>query len=160
MENIRIKTKITAITLLIVLITSSILLLTNISVQAQGSGGVEEGGSIPLPAGVTPSFEVNTKAYLSFRPNPVGLNQEILVNMWLEPPTHVVRYHSDYKVIITNPSGVETEIHMPTYRGDSTAWFPWIVDQVGTWTIQFIFPGSYFLMHPISSSIRTSFCFK
>ena len=144
MRKILNKTKLTSITLLIVLITSSIFVLTNISVQAQGAGGVEEGGSIPLPAGVTPSFEINTKAYLSFRPNPVGLNQEILVNMWLEPPTHVVRYHSDYKVIITNPSGVETEIHMPTYRGDSTAWFPWIVDQVGTWTIQFFFPGSYF----------------
>jgi len=144
MRKILNKTKLTSITLLIVLITSSILVLTNISVQAQGTGGVEEGGSIPLPAGVTPSFEVDTKAYLSFRPSPVGVNQEILVNMWLEPPTHVVRYHSDYQVIITNPSGQETEIHMPTYRGDSTAWFPYVVDQVGTWTIQFSFPGSYF----------------
>jgi len=138
------KTKMTAIIVTVLLITSTFMLMTNVPIQAQGTGGVEEGGSIPLPAGVTPSFQVDTKAYLSFRPNPVGVNQEILVNLWLEPPTHVVRYHSDYQVIITNPSGQETEIHLPTYRGDSTAWFPWIVDQVGTWTIQFIFPGSYF----------------
>ena len=39
------------------IITSSILVLTTISVQAQGTGGVEKGGSIPLPAGVTLSFE-------------------------------------------------------------------------------------------------------
>ena len=75
------------------MITSTFMLMTTVPIQAQGTGGVEEGGSIPLPAGVTPSFEVDTKAYLSFRPNPVGVNQEILVNMWLEPPTHVVRYH-------------------------------------------------------------------
>ncbi|MFC1487320.1 PQQ-binding-like beta-propeller repeat protein [Thermoproteota archaeon] len=137
------KTKLAAILIITLLVISTFLLLITISVQAQYTN-VQEGGSILLPAGVTPDFEVDTDAYLSFRPNPVGVNQEILVNMWLEPPIHVSRYHSEYNIIITNPSGAEVEITLPSYRGDSTGWFPYIMDQIGTWTIEFSFPGSYY----------------
>jgi hypothetical protein len=137
------KTKLTASIAIVLLITSAFMLVTT-PLFAQEGVEVSEGGSIPLPSGVTPDLEVDTDAYLSFRPSPVGVNQEILVNMWLEPPLHVVRYHSNYTVIITDPQGNENVITMNSYRGDSTAWFPYIVDKVGTWTIQFIFPGSYF----------------
>jgi hypothetical protein len=136
---------------LIFTIASVILLLVSafaimvIPLQAQGEyANMQEGGSIPLPAGVTPDFEVESQAYLSFRPNPVGVNQEILVNMWLEPPIHVSRWHSNFTVIITDPEENEKVVSLPSYRGDATGWFPWIVDKVGTWTIEFVFRGSYF----------------
>ena len=137
------KTKLTASIAIVLLMTSAFMLVTT-PLFAQEGVGVGDGGSIPLPSGVTPDFELDTHAFLSFRPNPVGVNQEILVNFWLEPPIHVVRYHSNYTVIITDPQGTEVVITTKSYRGDSTAWFPYIVDQVGTWTIQFVFPGSYF----------------
>jgi hypothetical protein len=137
------KTKLTASIAIVLLTISAFAIMINAPVQAQYTN-LQEGGSIPLPAGVTPDFEVDTKAWLSFRPSPVGVNQEIVVNMWLEPPIHVSRWHSNYTVIITDPQLTETVITTKSYRGDSTAWFPYIVDQVGTWTIQFIFPGDYF----------------
>jgi hypothetical protein len=135
------KSKIATITIVLLMISAFVLVTTPLFAQTDGS----DGGSIPLPSGVTPDFEVDTHAFLSFRPNPVGVDQEILVNFWLEPPIHVIRYHSNYKIIITDPEGTETVVQMASYRGDSTGWFPYIVDKVGTWTIQFIFPGSYFL---------------
>jgi len=137
------KTKLTASIAIILLMTSAFMLVTT-PLFAQEGMGVGDGGSQPLPPGVTPDFELDTHAFLSFRPNPVGVNQEILVNFWLEPPINVVRYHSNYTIVITDPEGIEVVIQMASYRGDSTGWFPYIVDKVGTWTIQFIFPGSYF----------------
>lgn len=146
--KIRNKNKLIATIAIFLLITSAFILVTS-PLLAQddgdhGGAGQGPGGSIPLPDGVTPDFEVDTHAFLSFRPNPVGVNQEILVNFWLEPPIHVARYHSTYNVIITDPTGTETTVTISSYRGDSTGWFPYIVNQIGTWSIEFVFPGSYF----------------
>jgi hypothetical protein len=137
--------KLTAIINIVLLMISAFMLVTTpLLAQQHGEPGVGDGGSIPLPSGVTPDFEVDTHAFLSFRPNPVGVDQEILVNFWLEPPIHVVRYHSNYTVVVTDPEGTEVVVQLASYRGDSTGWFPYVVDKVGTWSIQFIFPGSYF----------------
>jgi hypothetical protein len=135
------KTKLSAIFAIVLLMISAFVLVT---IPTLGQVGVGDGGSIPIPPGVTPSFEVDTHPFLSFRPNPVGVNQEILVNFWLEPPINVVRYHSNYTVVITDPEGTEVVVQLASYRGDSTGWFPYVVDKIGTWYIQFIFPGSYF----------------
>jgi hypothetical protein len=104
----------------------------------------EDGGSITLPDGVTPDTTVDTTAYLSFRPNPVGLGQTFLVNVWLTPATHVSRYLSDYVVIITKPDGTVENVTMDSYKADTTAYFEYEADQVGTWTLQFVFNGGYF----------------
>jgi hypothetical protein len=106
---------------------------------------LQEGGSIRLPAGVTPDLEYETIAHISFRPNPVGVNQPLLVNVWLQPPVHVSRYHTGYTVTLTKPDGTEIVVGpMDSFRGDTTTWFEWPMDQTGTWQIQFDFPGSYF----------------
>ena len=95
------------------------IMLTAIRVQAQSNlpAGVtpknlQEGGSIPLPAGVTPDLTLDTNPALSFRPNPVGVGQTILVNLWLHPPVHVSRYLKDYTVKITKPDGTTETIVM------------------------------------------------
>ena len=36
---------------------------------------VKDSGSQLLPSGVTPDVSIKARAYLSFRPNPVGLDQ-------------------------------------------------------------------------------------
>ncbi len=145
MKNLIDKTKITATIVMVLLITSAIMLMTNTPVQAQdGYTNMQEGGSIPLPAGVTPDLRVETVPYLSFRPTTIGINQIFLVNMWLTPPPHVARYYSDFKVTITKPSGEQHVVTMDSYRGDGTAWFEWIADEVGTWKLKLDFPGGYF----------------
>ncbi len=128
-------------TIALVLLMASVLLTVYTPVQAQEP---EQPVSGPLPAGVTPSVTVDVVAYLSFRPNPVGVGQTILVNFWVTPPLNPERFHPDYKVTITDPDGNEDVITMDSYCADATAWFEYVVDQVGTWTLKFDFAGTYF----------------
>jgi hypothetical protein len=138
------KTKLTATIAIFLLIASAFVVMINAPVQAQEYTNQQEGGSIPLPAGVTPDLTIITRAFLSFRPNPVGVDQVILVNLWLNPAAHVSRYFSDYKVTITDPDGNEEIKLVDSYRADTTAWFEYIPDQVGEWTLKFDFAGGYF----------------
>jgi hypothetical protein len=131
----------------ILLLISSSILLSSTSTEAQTTyTNQQEGGSIPGPlqSGVTADVQVETRAFLSFTPNPIGVNQELLVNIWLNPALHVSRYFKDYTVTITKPDGSTDVVKIDSYRADSTAWFPYIVDQIGTWTLKFDFLGGYF----------------
>jgi len=103
-----------------------------------------EGGSAPLPAGVTPSITLETLPFISFRPNPVGIGQPILVNLWMQPPIHVARYFKDFTVTLTMPDGTTDIVKTDSYRGDGTGWFEYVVNQVGTWKIKFAFIGAYY----------------
>ena len=136
------KTKTAAIFALIFLIAS--LSLPSIPIQAQLPE--QEGGSIPgpIPSGVTPDLLVDTIAFLSFRPTTVGVGQTFLVNMWLNPATHASRYFKDYEVTITKPDGTEDVITMDSFRADTTAYFEYVADQAGEWTLKFDFPGGLF----------------
>jgi len=140
------KTKLTATIAIVLLIASAFIVMINAPVQAQEYTNMQEGGSIPLPAGVTPDETFDTIAHLSFRPNPVGLYQPVLVNIWMQPPIHVTHYFEEaFLVTLTKPDGTEVEFGpMSSYQGDATAWFEYVVDQVGTWKIKFDFLGAYF----------------
>jgi hypothetical protein len=130
-------------TIVVILITS--MMLTILPANAQTTyTNKQDGGSVALPSGVTPDVTVETTAYLSFRPNPVGKDQTFLVNMWLTPATHASRYLSDYKVTITKPDGTQDVITLDSYKADTTAYFEYIADQVGTWKLQFEFPGGFY----------------
>ena len=135
------KSKLTALLVMVLLVTSAFVLISNNLVLAQDE---EVPVSGPLPSGATPSVTIDTTAHLSFRPNPVGVNQIFLVNLWTSPATHASRYHPDYKVTITKPSGDQQEVFIDSYKADATAWFEWIADEVGEWTLRFDFLGTYF----------------
>lgn len=63
-------TKTTAIAVSVLFIASAILVTFEVQpVQAQYTN-MQEGGSAPLPAGVTPNLTLKSSAYLNFRPNP------------------------------------------------------------------------------------------
>ncbi len=144
MQNSINKTKLTATIVMALLMTSAFMLMTNIPVQAQELE-VQNAGSQPLPAGVTPDVTLETIPYLSFRPNPIGVNQPLLVNIWMQPPVDNSRYLSGLSVTLTKPDGTEVVFApIDTYHGDSTAWFEYIVDQVGEWKVRFDFPGGYY----------------
>jgi len=97
------------------------------------------------PAGVTPSVTVNVDPYLSFRPNPIGVGQTLLVNIWTTPPPAANRYLSYFKVTITKPDAT-TETFGPfnSYVADGTAWFEYVPDQAGTYILKYEFGGTYF----------------
>jgi hypothetical protein len=97
----------------------------------------------PLPPGVTPDYSLDTFAYLSFRPNPIGVGQSLLVNIWTQPGVHHAFYMCDYKVTMQKPDGTQVVVVTNSYVADNTAWFEYIVDQVGTWKLKFESPGTY-----------------
>ena len=88
----------------------AVLALSSMPVSVQGQQqymNMQEGGSLPLPSGVTPDYSVETSARLSFRPNPVGVGQQVLINALIVPPVHVSRYLKDLTIIITKPDGAQ-----------------------------------------------------
>ncbi len=106
---------------------------------------LQTGASIPLPSGVTPDETYNTLARIAFRPNPIGLSQPLLVNVWTEPPVHQSRYYTGLTVTLTKPDGTKVVVGpFDSFYADTTGWFEYPVDQIGTWKIKFDFPGGYF----------------
>ncbi len=144
------KNKIQSVSIVILLIASAILIVAPQTVQAAtaeitgGAPVLPEWGT-EVPDGVIPSVTVETTAFMSVTPNPVGVGQTVLVNLWLEPATHYSRYHSGFTVTITKPDGT-TEVAGPlnSYQGDATAWFNYVVDQEGNYSFLFEVAGNYF----------------
>ncbi len=100
--------------------------------------------AIPIQAAT--ETQVDTIAYLSFRPNPIGTNQTLLVNIWITPSTARGNTVHGYTVTFTKPSG-DTDVigPMDDYGlGDMTQWFEYTPIDVGTWNVTFSFPGQWF----------------
>jgi len=135
--------KVATVSIALILI-SSIALMSMTFQPAQAQLSPTQPTSGPLPSGVTPNFTVTTTPYLSVRPNPIGINQQLLVNIWILPAPHTQRAFKDLKVTITKPDGQTEVITMNSYPADGTAWFEWVVDQIGEWKFKYEFPGMYF----------------
>lgn len=111
-----------ATTIILVLLMASVTLMA-MPAQAQVPNLNYTGGT--LPAGVTPDVTLDTIPYLSVSPNPIGLNEPLLVNIWVQPATQVNRAHTGYSVTFTKPDGpTETIGPMNSYCRDATSFFP------------------------------------
>ena len=126
---------------------ASIAMIANVTAQEDQHGG-EPGPAVwssTIPTGVTPDVTVETMAYMSVTPNPVGLNQQVLVNIWLTPGTQRARYGVGFIVDIIKPDGsTDTVGPMQSYFGDNTAWFTYTVNQVGNWQFKFHQAGVFY----------------
>ena len=143
--NSKFSTKLkTTATIILILLMASVTLLAIPAQPVQAQLAAQQPVSGPLPAGITVDNVVNTVAFISFRPNPVGLGQPILVNIWTSPSIHVERFQPGYRVTITKPDGTKNVVTVDSYCADSTAWFEYTADQVGTWKLKFDFLGTYY----------------
>ena len=136
----------TTATIILILLMASVTLMANAPVKAQTTyTNMRDGKGVLLPAGVTPDLQVDSTVYLSFSPNPIGTGQPLLINIWMQPPVHVSRQLKGFQVTFTKPDGTTDTISpIDSYKGDTTAWFEYTVDQVGTWKVKLDFPGAYF----------------
>ncbi|MEM2098658.1 MAG: PQQ-binding-like beta-propeller repeat protein [Candidatus Bathyarchaeia archaeon] len=144
MRTSNLKTLFAVAIALTLLLPTSLLIVTQVQAQAQGgTAGTVTGG--PLPAGVTPAVTVEDKIFMSFSPNPIGVGQTLLVNLWSIPAPGANRAHTGYTVTFTKPDGTKDVVGpINSYVADGTAWFEYIPDQVGTWKVQFTYPGDYY----------------
>jgi outer membrane protein assembly factor BamB len=84
-----------------------------------------------------------TIAYVSVDPNPIGVDQTMIVNVWLTPSIPNGMSFHGFTVTFTKPDGTKKVIgpfDSEPY-GTAAAWFEYIPDQIGTWSYQFNYPG-------------------
>ncbi len=134
--------------ILLATILTTLFLLSSIAtimpVKAQEMQNPNTAGG-PLPDGTTPSVVMEGDVYLSFSPNPIGVGQELLVNVWSIPAPGANRAHTGYTVTFTKPDGSKDVIGpFNSFVADGTNWFTYIPDQAGEWEVQFTYPGDYY----------------
>lgn len=139
----------TATILLVLMMASITLIALPQSVQAVDKIWMTN-QSITVPAGVTINYTSATVPYISFRPNPIGIGQELLIQAWVSPSVETNRKlflnNTDaYRVTITKPDGTkEPYIKFGVAESTLTIWNSYIPTQVGEYKIQFEFLGTYF----------------
>jgi hypothetical protein len=128
MQNLKNKSKISAITF-VILLTFAATIVT-----------------LPLVTAHDPAWEVPTWAYISVSPNPVGVGQPALLVMWLNqyPPTasgaNGDRWDG-YTVEVTKPDATKETLEIGTSDPVGSAYAQYTPTQVGTYTFVFHFPG-------------------
>ena len=131
MKKLSIKTNSIATSLILIALLMTSLALFSSPVNAQSEPTQPVTGA--LPQGITPDATANVRAFLSFRPNPVGVGQTILINMWTSVAPGAGRMHRDYTLTLTKPDGAQVVEKFDTYPNDGTAWCEYVVDQPGEW---------------------------
>ena len=116
--------------------------------------------ALPVANAHTPPWQIPTWAYVNVAPNPVGVGQRTLVIMWLtnifSPETTLgndYRFHN-YKLTITAPDGTTQSQTFDVVSDPTSAQtYSFTPSQVGTYTVNFTFPGQDFntYSHPTVS---------
>jgi len=127
-----VKTKMSTIALILVLTLSAIVVAFP-TVNAH-----------TLPANI-PTF-----AYINAAPDPVGINQPVVILVWLDKIigganiNNDIRFH-DYELTITKPDGNTETIEWPiVYDTTSSHYTVYYPDQIGTYTLEFNYPGQVY----------------
>ena len=154
LKNFKLNTSVFAILAIAIMLLSTIpfaIQANAASTYAQDSvfmGSMPTGtgsGVTAIPSGVTPSVTVDTRAFLSFQPNPIGMGQTLLVNLWTNPPISPNRFQIGYTVTIEKPDGTTFTVGpFNSYLADATSWFSFIPDVAGTWRLKFDYAGCYY----------------
>jgi len=81
--------------------------------------------------------DVTTYAYISVEPNPVGVNQQVLVDVWIEPlqPTGTDRFHN-LTVTITKPDGTIETVGPLTTSTVGSQFFTYTPTMVGNYSFK------------------------
>mgnify|MGYP000261680656 CR=1 FL=1 len=159
------KGKLTAAIVLVLLMTS-VTLMANMAInptQAQNSVWLNE--TREPPAGVTPFWTQESKAYISFHPNVLGLGQGIILNGWVSPSMDTNRRFMNnitkaMLITLEKPDGTKVELYLPNANSEATSWTTYTVDQVGVWKAKFTFFGTFFPQQNITGGILRTLWLK
>lgn len=97
--------------------------------------------------------DFETLAYISVDPNPIGVGQTLLVNVWFTPSIPSGPAYEGITVTFTKPDGTKDVIGPIKTEpwGTAANWFEYVPDQIGTWQYQLDFPGQVFPPQNISA---------
>jgi hypothetical protein len=146
------KTKLIS-TIVIVLFLASVVLvamppvkaaLTITSQSPAQTGYVGPTSNADPTTGKVANYTVIPIAYISASPNPIGVGQTLLVNMWITFPSGEGKFMNGYSVKVTEPSGTIDTVSLQSYVADGTAYFTMTPDQTGIYAFQFSFAGEYY----------------
>ena len=102
--------------------------------------------ALPTVSAHDPPLSITTFAYISIAPSTIGVNQQILIYLWLhqQPPTgsgaYGDRWHN-MKVEVTGPDGAKETLGPYDSDPIGFAWAPFTPTKVGEYAFQFSFPG-------------------
>jgi hypothetical protein len=103
--------------------------------------------ALPVANAHTPPLQISTFAFVQAVPNPVGVGQSDHIYMFLDKVisgallSNNIRFHN-YTLTITTPNGtVTTQIFPVVSDPTSNQGYSFTPDQVGTYILNFTFPG-------------------
>jgi hypothetical protein len=100
----------------------------------------------------TPAWDVITTAHVAAAPINIGVGQRLMIYAWLDKifdgaqpsgsaTANLYRFHN-YTLVITKPDGTTDKIYQDRIEDTtSNQMFTYTPTQVGTYNVQFIFPG-------------------
>ena len=111
--------------------------------------------SLPAASAHAPAWNTQTYCYVTASPNPVGVNQPVILIMWVNsyPPTangnYGDRWHN-FIVTITAPDGTTQTLGPYTSDPIGSTYTNWIPTQAGTYKLVFSWPGATLTGLPIN----------
>ena len=117
---------------------------------------------LPRTNAHTPAWNIATTAYVNVSPNPVGVGQQALIVMWIEnlnPSASGITGDrwQNFTLKVTAPDGTKSSYGPFTAGPTSATDYPFVPNQVGTYTVQFNFGGQIAaLANPINGLNGTS----
>ena len=119
-------TKIMVTIVSVLLLASMLVAVMPVNAQDEGVHGgapTQAGyvGPTTIPAGQTADFTIYPMCFLSVSPNPIGVGQMALVNMWITFPSGEGKFMNGYSVIITKPDGTTETVNKQSYVADGTS---------------------------------------
>ena len=87
---------------------------------------------------------VDTTAYLSVNPNPIGVGQFVSASIWIEPIQPIDNFFHGLTVTITKPDGTNETKGPFTASSLATYHFSYMPTVIGNYTFVFNYPGEKF----------------
>ena len=101
---------------------------------------------MPAANAHTPALSIQTFAYVSVAPNPIGVGQQVIIYMWLDKATPTAsgaygdRWH-DFTLTITKPDGTTENKGPFTADPVGFSWLTYVPTVLGQYKLAFNFPG-------------------
>jgi hypothetical protein len=112
--------------------------------------------SLPIASAHTPSWQIPTFAFMSVTPNPVGVNQQVDIVMWISNvlPTASGAFGDrwqNFTITVIKPDSTTTKLGPFTSDPISSGYTKYTPDQTGTYKFVFSFPGQVLTGLPTQS---------